>query len=208
MKSEIGRRRLFFESVRDGPIFACVCCHRIRFEKGVVRYDTELKSRITQADPDLLEMAVGTPPNKFCVKESFYLCIDCKTKLLQGKIPSLSHKNKLGVMDISNMNELHLTELENCLIARNILFQKFVQLPKSRWTATKDQIVNIPIFDKDILNTIESFPRTPEEAGIIPVKLKRKMEYKNNHIEQFISTKKLFDALKTLKKLGNIYYHD
>ena len=110
------------------------------------------------------------------------------------------------MVDISNMKELCLTELENCLIARNILFQKFVQLPKSRWTATKDQIVNIPIFEQDILNTIESFPRTPEEAGIIPVRLKRKMEYKNNHIEQYISTKKIFEALKTLKALGNKYY--
>ena len=86
------------------------------------------------------------------------------------------------------------------------MFQKFVQLPKSRWTATKDQIVNIPIFDKDIINTVESFPRTPEEAGIIPVKLKRKLEYKNNHIEQYISTKKIFEALNTLKSLGNKYY--
>ena len=53
--------------------------------------------------------------------------------------------------------------------------QKFVQLPKSRWTATKDQIVNIPIFDKDIISTIESFPRTLDEAGIVPVQLKRKI---------------------------------
>ena len=121
-------------------------------------------------------------------------------------MPALSHKNKLGMVNISEMKELYLTELENCLIARNILFQKFVQLPKSRWTATKDHIVNIPIFDKDILNTLESFPRTPEEAGIIPVRLKRKMEYKNNHIEQYISTKKVFEALQTLKRLGNKYY--
>jgi hypothetical protein len=125
---------------------------------------------------------------------------------MQGKMPALSHKNKLGMLDISTMEELCLTGLENCLIARNILFQKFVQLPNSRWTATKDQIVNIPIFEQDILNTVESFPRTPEQAGIIPVRLKRKLEFKNNHIEQFISTKKIFEALKTLKKLGNKYY--
>jgi hypothetical protein len=104
------------------------------------------------------------------------------------------------------MRELCLTELENCLIARNILFQKFVLLPKSRWTATKDHIVNIPIFDKDIISTIESFPRTLDEAGVIPVQLKRKIEYKNNHLEQYISTKKIFKALQTLKRLGNKYF--
>ena len=63
--------------------------------------------------------------------------------------------------------------------------------------------MNFPIFDQDILNTVQSFPRTPEEAGIIPVKLKRKLEYKNDHIEQYISTKKIFEALNTLKNLGN-----
>ena len=56
------------------------------------------------------------------------------------------------------------------------------------------------------MNTVQSFPRTPEEAGIIPVKLKRKLEYKNDHIEQYISTKKIFEALNTLKNLGNKYY--
>ena len=121
-------------------------------------------------------------------------------------MPACSHKNNLDLFQTENMKELCLTELENSLIALNILFQKFVQLPKSRWTATKDHIVNIPIFDKDIINTIESFPRTLDEAGIIPVQLKRKMEYKNNHLEQYISTKRIFAALETLKKLGNKYY--
>ena len=32
------------------------------------------------------------------------------------------------------------------------------------------------------------------------------MEYKNNHIEQYISTKNIFEALQTLKRLGNKYY--
>ena len=190
MKAEIIRRKIFRNSVRDGPIYGCVCCHRIRFKKGVIEYDESLKTEILKYNSDILEKAVGEPKREFLVAKVFFICLDCKTKLLKGKMPALSHKNKLGMVDISGMKELCLTELENCLIARNILFQKFVQLPKSRWTATKDQIVNIPIFDQDILNTVESFPRTPEEAGIIPVRLKRKMEYKNNHIEQFISTTK------------------
>ena len=163
---------MFFEAVRPGPIFGCVCCHRIRFRKGVVEYDSALKDRISQNYSDIISKAVGIPNNELLVKKTFYICIDCKDKMIQGKMPALSHKNKLGMIDISTMKELRLTELENCLIAWNILFQKFVQLPNSRWTATKDQIVNIPIFEQDILNTVESFPRTPEQAGIIPVRLK------------------------------------
>ena len=66
--------------------------------------------------------------------------------------------------------------------------------------------MNIPIFDQDILNTVKCFPRTLNEAGIIPVKLKRKLEYKNSHLQQYISTEKIVKALLTLKKLDNKYY--
>ena len=109
-------------------------------------------------------------------------------------------------MDRQSMPELLLTDGENSMIARNLPFQKFVQLPSSRWTATKDRIVNIPINGADIVKTCASLPRTLDEAGIVPIKLKRKMEYKNSHFEQFISINKIFEALKTLKRLGNPHY--
>ena len=56
---------------------------------------------------------------------------------------------------------VNLTELEGALIAKTIIFQKIYQLPKSRWTALKDRLINVPINDEDILNTIKNMPRTP-----------------------------------------------
>ena len=138
---------------------------------------------------------------KFCIKGQYFICHDCKIKLKGGKIPAMSHMNNLEIFDTEEMEELSLTELENVLIARNILFQKFLQLPKSRWTATKDKIVNVPIFEQDILNTIESFPRTFDEAGIIKVQLKRQISFKNSHLERFVSTIKIGKALMTLKNI-------
>ena len=82
----------------------------------------------------------------------------------------------------------------------------FVQLPKSRWTATKKQIVSVPIFDKDIIDTMKSFPRTPTEAGIVKVQLKRKKMMKNTHLEKYISIPKIYKALNTLRRLGNKHY--
>ena len=46
LKSPIGRRKKFFEAVREGPIFGCVCCHKIKFRNGVVRYNDALKDSI------------------------------------------------------------------------------------------------------------------------------------------------------------------
>ena len=38
----------------------------------------------------------------------------------------------------------------------------------------KRQLVNIPINDDDIVNTLEQMPRTPRDAGLVGVALKRK----------------------------------
>ena len=80
------------------------------------------------------------------------------------------------------------------------------QLPKSRMAGVKDRLVNVPVHENDVINTINSLPRTPHEAGIIPVKLKRKVEYKNTHKEEYVSVSKIKAALKSLKTLGHKYY--
>ena len=146
---------------------------------------------------------MGVIPSELQIKEEYFICHDCKNKVSKGKTPSLSHNNGLSMICLEGMEELHLTELENALIARNIIFQKFVQLPKSRWTATKDKIVNIPIFLEAILNTVKSFPRRFDEAGIMKIQLKRERSLKGRHLERYISKNKLRKALKTLKNFGN-----
>ena len=83
---------------------------------------------------------------------------------------------------------------------------KIFQLPKSRWTALKDKIINVPVQEDDIVNTITSLPRTPNEAGLIEVDLKRKVEYKNSHIKQLINPEKCYKMLELLKKRKNPYY--
>ena len=95
---------------------------------------------------------------------------------------------------------LNLTELEGALIAKNIIFQKIYQLPKSRWTALKDRVINVPIEDDSIIDTLQQLPRTPKEAGLIGVALKRKKEYKNTHSHQLINPEKLFRMLEKFKR--------
>ena len=70
----------------------------------------------------------------------------------------------------------HDPELEGNLIVKRIVFMKIFELPKSRWTALKDKVINIPVNEDDIVNTITRLPRTPNEAGLIEADLKRKVE--------------------------------
>ena len=110
----------------------------------------------------------------------------------------MSAKNGLKIHEQNS--ELDLTELEGSLISRSIVFMKIFQLPKSRWTALKDKVVNVPVNEDDIINTITRLPRTPNEAGLIEVDLKRKVEYQNSHIKQFMSPKMLQNVRVTKKK--------
>ena len=73
-------------------------------------------------------------------------------------------------------------------------------------SAVKDRLVNVPVRPNDIINTIQSIPRTPREAGLIQVKLKRKLKYKNYHKQEYIDPQKIFKVLEYLKKSGHPYY--
>ena len=105
-------------------------------------------------------------------------------------MPPMSVLNGLKLAETDKQikdQKLDLTELEGALIAKNIIFQKIYQLPKSRWTALKDRVINVPINDDAIINTLEQMPRTPKDAGLIGVALNRRKEYKNTHKHQLIN---------------------
>ena len=114
--------------------------------------------------------------------------------------------NGLGLIDLKGDNDLLLTELENNLISKRILFQKIYQLPKSRMAGCKDKLINIPIHEEDVINTIKNLPRTPSEAGLLEVKLKRKLEYKNDHKKEYVNPSKIYKALDFLKLQGHPSY--
>ena len=54
-----------------------------------------------------------------------FLCLTCRDYLKKEKLPPMSHSNKLETFAISKEFEcLKLTELEQCIIARSLLFMK------------------------------------------------------------------------------------
>ena len=124
--------------------------------------------------------------------------------MMRGKIPAMATMNGLQLAPIDE--NLKLTELENNLIAQNINFQYIFCLKKSRWAATKKQMISVPVAVDTVINTIEQLPRLPRQAGLIPVNLKRKKMYKNSHKTEYIDPDKIFRVLKHLKKCGNPYY--
>ena len=78
----------------------------------------------------------------------------------------------------------------------------------SGWKKTTDRAINVPVPEEEIaktLHTAKSFPRSPDEAGWIPVGLKRKKEYKNTHIQKYVRPDKIMKATQWLKENNPIY---
>ena len=172
----------------------------------------ELRKEIAKRSPNWIKECVGeqlkiSVPGE-AEREASYLCQSCLRSSKSRKMPKFCVRNGLQVDEIPD-STLELTELENNLIARNIIFQKIHKLPKSRWSGTHDRLVNVPVESTDVLNTIQTLPRTPAEAGlipIIPVNLKRKLEYKTNHLTQMIDVHKIYRYLDFLKASGHPSY--
>ena len=225
--SFVDRLRKFQEAVMYGPMFICVSCHGKMFRCAVKILTNRMVMQIDEKIPvedcidfDVMTMVVTESSN--CSWPSSYqkidlevgerfICDTCLKYLKNGKLPPRSFKNSLALHFTDKElkeQDLRLTELEASLIAQNIVFQKIYQLPKSRWTGLKDKVINVPISNDAINNTLAQLPRTPKQAGLIGISLKRKQNMKNTHMKQLINPDKIFKMLQKLKESGSPYHQD
>ena len=75
-------------------------------------------------------------------------------------------------------------------------------------SAVKDRIINVPMTEDDISKTVTSLPRPLDAAGLLPVKLKRKMDMKSYHLEEYVKPSNCIEAVKKLKEIGNPFYQN
>ena len=203
-KTTTGRMRIFLNSVRDGCTYPCCCCQETKYRKGVTEIldMAKYKEELDEKRENFFAETIW-PCNR---KGSFYLCIDCKSKLDKGKMPAKCRSNKLEIFDIKDYPDLDLTELELNLISKKIIFMKIHRKPKSQMSAIKDRVVCIPIDSGTIEQTLKKLPRLPKEAGLVPIKLKRKQAYKSSHLQEWVNVEKIFRCLVLLKNFGHSEY--
>ena len=91
------------------------------------------------------------------------------------------------------------------MIALIINFQYIFCLKKSRWAATKKQMISVPVAPETVTKTLQQLPRMPSEAGFVEVGVKRKMEYNRSHRIELIDPNKIFKVLEYLKACGHPY---
>ena len=212
-RGEGGRARKFRRAIMLGDIFVCSSCERELFEQNVTKING-LEEKVEKKKPGLFRKCIPRlkPEAELTLvidgKKTVhhYICHACKGHMQKGKMPPMCAENGLQKTAILD-EEMKLTELERNMISRRILFQKMMLKPKTRWTELQDKVINIPVAPESVTNTLTMLPKTPDEAGLIEVTFKRKLEYKNSHIRgQLVDPKKLYKMLDHLKASGNPYY--
>ena len=216
IENESDRLKMFLEDTLFGAVFICLCCQQKHFQTNTQVFTPKIREGIKIPLKDCIEkMKINygsmTSPKLPQNEEDQFICKTCLGYMRRRKVPPTSVMNGLRLDQTDKQIEdegLSMSELENSLIAPRIIFQKIFLLPKSRWSGMKDMQVNIPITSERINETLEKLPRTPQNAGLIGVKLKRKQEYKNSHKHQLINPQKLFLFIDKAKEMGNPYYKD
>ena len=125
-----------------------------------------------------------------------YICCNCRNNMKKNKIPPLSIGNNMCLSTVPN-ELMDICSLEERLISLKIPFMKIISLPAGRQRAVHGAVVNVPSNIADVVSTL---PRKPNESGIIPVKLKRRLMYKGHILYQNIRPNKIMEALRWLKK--------
>ena len=151
-------------------------------ENQVIELDDDWRESLEAQYPNALKKYIGDiPKTNFylpCLRKDEpqllngnYMCFTCRRYLERNSMPPMCNQNNLQLVNRENHPELYLSELEQQLVARNILFQKLILLPKSRMNAMKDKIVSVPINPSDVLKTLTKLPRTPTDARLSVVQL-------------------------------------
>ena len=72
-----------------------------------------------------------------------------------------------------------------------------------------DKLISVPIECDDVTKTVAQLPRHPDDAKLVAVQLKRRLQLKNSHLQEYIRPQGIIMALQTIKvKFSNPFYQD
>ena len=79
-------------------------------------------------------------------------------------------------------------------------------MPKNFMPGMTGKMINVPLEQSDISNTMNVLPRCADEASIVALQLKKKQELKSAYAESFIRPAVCLKAVQKLKELKNPHY--
>ena len=186
----------FRKAIAAGPVYTCVSCHRHMYRQSVVIFNcTKYKVSMRLTTQSMLASF-----GRVVTDVPMYICKTCHSYLLRGRLPPQSAINGLLLEDVPE--PLCLTELESVLISQRILFMRLMALPRGRQRCIHGAVVNVP---SNVSSAVTVLPRTPGQAGLVALKLKRRLRYKGYVMHQFVRPDNVLQALEWLLDNNPLY---
>ena len=125
-RTQADRFQYFCHATIDGPKFVCFSCKRSLFKRGVkVMKDNEISKLFEKIGFDFLR-TIGLDSHD--TTTDLILCHNCLNKIKKKKVPNIHFSNGLELDDIPD--ELKISDLEQQLIAKTLIFLKVKKLPR------------------------------------------------------------------------------
>jgi DNA replication protein DnaC len=191
------QRDQFILSLQDFPDFMCTICHRRLFERSVSKF---VKSQYDEQIEEIAkclesETRIKSPDG------NEYICTTCSQSMyVKKKMPFQAVANDLDVPPQPSFLK-QLNTLERRCISLNIPFMH-IQSVRQRGKKMKGPCVNVPASMEPICCLL---PRIPEHMKTVLVKLKRRLEYSNHYLYDYIRPKLVMQSLLWLKANNPLY---
>ena len=130
----------FFEEIKFGPIFPCVCCKRCLSFRGVILLREQFLKSIKEND---IAAYIDLKTN-LKIDDKFYLCHTCHRNLSKSKMPNLCFQNSLELAKVPEC--LQVSSLGNQLLAKHLIFLKIRPLIKTGMGKNNDRVSNSILF--------------------------------------------------------------
>jgi hypothetical protein len=167
---------------------------------------------------------------KFCTETDltrnsdgeFYVCNTCKTSINKDEEPRRCQKEILGLLnfptkfmeDLENhcvpwnkkirddpdKKYLELNRLEDYLLKPVIPFIRIGHLPRGRYFQLKGDLIMVSANITDTLQKI-----LPVEQNLVPVALKRKIEYSGHYMQEYVDRNKLKQYFGWFQRHNHIF---
>ena len=200
------RIRHFKQDIQGGLNYVCESCHRLFFRRSVkILTDKQTSDLIEKCGKQFLESLMSNV-NMSAENPLVIFCHNCYSKIKAKRVPNINVSNDLWLDEIPE--ELKVSDLEQQLFSKTILFMKIKPMPKLQNVKIVERVINVPLHDVDISKTITSLPRSPDSAYLVNVKFKRKLDMNNTEKEAMIRASAPLNAVKKLQELGNPFYMD
>ena len=129
------------------------------------------------------------------------LCRSCHNAMCRNNVSVQAEVDGLELARIPNeLKDLNTLELQ--MISLRIPFMKLLALPSGKQCCIHGPAVNVPLKLDSVCTLL---PRLPNEASMIPLKLKQKIHFKGHYMFDYVRPNKVMMALKWLKANNPLY---